>query len=45
VTSTAGKPNDPLFSLQWNFRDNGSAAGQSAGGADDARRGDAEQFH
>lgn len=33
VTTTAGKPNDPLFSLQWNFRANGAAAGQSAGGA------------
>lgn len=33
VTSTPGKPNDPLFSLQWNFRPNGAAAGQSSGGA------------
>ena len=27
------RPNDPLFGLQWHFRDNGTAAGQSAGGA------------
>jgi len=27
------RPNDPLFSLQWHFRDNGTAAGQSQGGA------------
>lgn len=33
VTATPGKPNDPLFSLQWNFKANGAAAGQSAGGA------------
>ncbi|MEQ1780999.1 MAG: S8 family serine peptidase [Hyphomonadaceae bacterium] len=33
VTNVAGKPNDPLFSLQWNFRTNGAATGQSAGGA------------
>jgi len=33
VTSTAKRPNDPLFGLQWHFRDNGTAAGQSAGGA------------
>jgi serine protease len=26
-------PNDPLFGLQWNFKTNGTAAGQSAGGA------------
>jgi serine protease len=26
-------PNDPLFGLQWNFKPNGAAAGQSAGGA------------
>lgn len=33
ATSTAMRPNDPLFGLQWHFRDNGAAAGQSAGGA------------
>lgn len=33
ATVSGTRPNDPLFSLQWNFRDNGSAAGQSAGGA------------
>ncbi len=26
-------PNDPLFGLQWDFRDNGAAAGQSPGGS------------
>ncbi len=26
-------PNDPLWALQWHFRNNGSAAGESAGGA------------
>ncbi len=26
-------PNDPLFGLQWNLKTNGTAAGQSAGGA------------
>lgn len=31
---TAGAmPNDPLFGLQWDFKANGTAAGQSAGGA------------
>lgn len=30
---TAGVPNDPLFGLQWHFKANGTAAGQSAGGA------------
>lgn len=33
VTATGTRPNDPLFGLQWHFRDNGTAAGQSAGGA------------
>jgi serine protease len=34
ATVTTGlRPNDPLYGLQWHFRDNGSAAGQSAGGA------------
>jgi serine protease len=33
VTTSGTKPNDPLFSLQWHFRDNGAAVGQSAGGA------------
>ncbi len=33
VTAIGNAPNDPLFGLQWHFRDNGSAAGQSAGGA------------
>jgi len=33
VTVIGTKPNDPLFSLQWHFRDNGAGAGQSAGGA------------
>ena len=33
VTVSGYKPNDPLYSLQWHFRDNGSAVGQSAGGA------------
>ena len=33
VTVSTTKPNDPLFSLQWNFRDLGAAAGQSNGGA------------
>ncbi|HEX5005505.1 MAG TPA: S8 family serine peptidase, partial [Hyphomonadaceae bacterium] len=30
---TAGVPNDPLFGLQWHFKANGTAAGQSPGGA------------
>jgi len=30
---TGVTPNDPLFGLQWNFKTNGTAAGQSAGGA------------
>ncbi len=33
VTVSTSKPNDPLFSLQWNFRDLGAAVGQSSGGA------------
>lgn len=33
VTVAGTRPNDPLFGLQWHFRDNGAAAGQSAGGA------------
>lgn len=33
VTSTGTRPNDPLYGLQWHFKDNGAAAGQSAGGA------------
>ncbi len=33
VTATGTRPNDPLFGLQWHFRDNGTGAGQSAGGA------------
>lgn len=33
VTALPGAPNDPLFGLQWHFKDNGAAAGQSAGGA------------
>jgi len=34
ATVTAGlRPNDPLYGLQWHFRENGAAAGQSAGGA------------
>ena len=33
TVATGSRPNDPLFGLQWHFRDNGSAAGQSAGGA------------
>jgi serine protease len=31
--TTSSRPNDPLYGLQWHFRENGSAAGQSAGGA------------
>jgi serine protease len=33
VTVSGTRPNDPLFGLQWHFRDNGAAAGQSQGGA------------
>lgn len=33
VTALPGAPNDPLFGLQWHFKDNGGAAGQSGGGA------------
>jgi serine protease len=33
ATATGMRPNDPLFGLQWHFKDNGAAAGQSAGGA------------
>jgi serine protease len=33
VTVSGTRPNDPLFGLQWHFRDNGTAAGQSQGGA------------
>ncbi len=33
VTAIGARPNDPLWSLQWHFRDNGAAAGQSGGGA------------
>ncbi len=34
ATVTIGsRPNDPLYGLQWHFRENGAAAGQSAGGA------------
>lgn len=33
VTAIGGAPNDPLFGLQWHFRDNGAATGQSGGGA------------
>lgn len=33
VTALPGAPNDPLFGLQWHFKDNGAAAGQSGGGA------------
>ncbi len=33
VTAIGFKPNDPLFGLQWHFKDNGVAAGQSAGGS------------
>ncbi|MEZ5938725.1 MAG: S8 family peptidase [Hyphomonadaceae bacterium] len=32
-TAVSVTPNDPLFSLQWNFKDNGGLPGQSAGGA------------
>ena len=31
--TTGARPNDPLYGLQWHFRENGAAAGQSAGGA------------
>jgi serine protease len=33
VTAIGSQPNDPLWGLQWHFRDNGAAAGQSGGGA------------
>jgi serine protease len=33
VTAIGSTPNDPLWALQWDFRDNGAAAGQSPGGA------------
>jgi serine protease len=33
VTQAGSRPNDPLYGLQWHFKDNGTAAGQSAGGA------------
>ena len=33
VTALGTGPNDPLWALQWHFRDNGAAAGQSGGGA------------
>lgn len=33
VTVSGTRPNDPLFGLQWDFRDNGTGAGQSPGGA------------
>jgi len=33
VTALTKTPNDPLFGLQWNFKNNGASAGQSAGGA------------
>ncbi|MFT3722624.1 MAG: S8 family peptidase [Hyphomonadaceae bacterium] len=33
VTAIGTRPNDPLWALQWHFRDNGAAAGQSGGGA------------
>jgi serine protease len=33
VTAIGATPNDPLFSLQWDLKDNGAAAGQSGGGA------------
>ncbi len=32
-TAIGVTPNDPLFGLQWHFKDQGTAAGQSAGGA------------
>ena len=32
VTAIGTAPNDPLWALQWHFRDNGAAAGQSGGG-------------
>jgi serine protease len=33
VTLTEVTPNDPLWSLQWNFQNNGTGEGKSAGGA------------
>ena len=33
ATVSTTRPNDPLFSVQWNFRDLGAAAGESNGGA------------
>jgi serine protease len=33
TVTTGSRPNDPLYGLQWHFRENGPAAGQSAGGA------------
>lgn len=33
TVTTGSRPNDPLYGLQWHFRENGAAAGQSAGGA------------
>ncbi|MEH6409423.1 MAG: S8 family serine peptidase [Hyphomonas sp.] len=33
VTLTDVTPNDPLWSLQWNFQNNGTGEGKSAGGA------------
>ena len=33
VTLTEITPNDPLWSLQWNFQNNGTGEGKSAGGA------------
>lgn len=33
ATAVALTPNDPLFALQWNLKEIGSAAGQSQGGA------------
>ncbi|MEQ9436737.1 S8 family serine peptidase [Hyphomonas sp.] len=33
VTLTDITPNDPLWSLQWNFQNNGTGEGKSAGGA------------
>ncbi len=33
TTAASFKPNDPLWSLQWHFRDRGTADGRSAGGA------------
>ncbi len=33
ATSVSTTPNDPLYSLQWNLKDIGAAAGQSQGGS------------